>query len=46
MKRLARILALSLAHLILIALIGFLLLANWLPAIYASDWFRAMFPAQ
>ncbi|MCC6238802.1 MAG: hypothetical protein IT448_00660 [Phycisphaerales bacterium] len=43
MKRIVRISWLILAHLILIGLIVVLLLANWMPAIYSSNWFKQKF---
>ncbi len=44
MKRILRILLLTLAHALLVALIVLLILANWMPAIYTSNWFRTLFP--
>lgn len=43
LTRILRLFAIAAAQIVLIALIIGLLLANWMPAIYQSEWFQARF---
>lgn len=44
-KRFARIAGIAIIQIVLIGLIVALLLANWMPAIYESDWFQERYNA-
>ncbi len=44
MKKILKIVGFAIANLLMIAMIVMLLLVNWWPAIYSSDWFKAWYP--